>query len=217
MFAVLFCPRWRPSDVSVLLDAACAHVRVHSVLHLGALSLLHQTGQNKMSTEYCHNKIAVVCFHINSLQSQQAFCFFLGLRAVWVVPFMQLWPNQARLTRCLSEYIYIHPEMDKSHIGGVLHPGRSSWSWSGCLMSAKGFFFFCYLWCLLRQNFIHRAQHKKFKSLLWKLYLMNVYLFCVQCYYGCYVYLMADFTSPNDSSDWTGPFSHMFKVKWTHI
>lgn len=140
MFAVLFCPRWRPSDV--LLDAACAHVRVHSVLHLGALSLLHQTGQNKMSTEYCHNKIAVVCFHIKSLQSQQAFCFFLGLRAVWVVPFMQLWPNQARLTRCLSEYIYIHPEMDKSHIGGVLHRGRSSWSWSGCLMSAKGFFFF---------------------------------------------------------------------------
>lgn len=55
------------------------------VLHLGSLSLLHQTGQNKMSTECCYKEIAVGCCHSNSLQSQQSFCSFLGLRAVWVV------------------------------------------------------------------------------------------------------------------------------------
>lgn len=107
--------------VSVLLECKLLgnhHVRTMcTVCYIWCLfSLLHQTGQNKMSTEYCYSKLAVVCFLINSLQSQQSFCFFLGLRAVWVISLMQLWPNQARLTRCLSEWIYIHTEMDKSHI-----------------------------------------------------------------------------------------------------
>lgn len=76
--------------VSVLLECKLLgnhHVRIMcTVCYIWCLfSLLHQTGQNKMSTGYCYTKIAVVCFHINSLQSQQSFCFFLGLRAVWVV------------------------------------------------------------------------------------------------------------------------------------
>lgn len=36
--------------------------------------------------------------------------------------------------------------------------------------------------------------------------------FCVQCYYGCHVYLMAGFISPNDSNDQTGPISYMYKI-----
>lgn len=156
---------------------------MHSVFHLGSLSLLHQTAENKMSSKYCYVKIAVVCFHINSLQSQQSFCFFLVLRAVWVISFMQLCPNQVRHDVCQSTFLSTQTWIKaiselfswffcsliwqftwRSELVELVqvHDGRQL----EVRVSEKGFFFFNF-WCFLRQNFIHLAQLNNFKSLLW--------------------------------------------------
>lgn len=163
----------------------------------------------------------------NSLQSQQSFCSFLGLRAVWVVSWCRFGLiEQGWHDVCRSTFLFSQKWVKA--IAGSFAVGLDSSSraeLAELLRVRDGGQLKC--WCQQREGFfisLVSPQAELYSSCsaeqLKKFTLIVIFdeciSFCVQCYYGCDVHLMADFTSPNDSSGRTSPFSRMYKIKWTH-
>lgn len=93
----------------------------------------------QMSAEYCNRERAHVCSHINTLQSQQSFGFFFGLRALWVFH-TALTSSGKAYTVSVRLNLYPYRIWRKAILEWFSWFSRLNqllWGWPGCLMEVS--------------------------------------------------------------------------------